>query len=152
MTWAELEVTVRGRDAGVVTLASVARPPGLDARDVADKVAESVRYKAIGQRWVPLPAGEAARVLCLVLTQDLAYGASLMAASVAEQLAAAFMAHVGPEASFFTNGSWAEAPIVGAGGIVRGPSWQPITSATFDAGVVGVGSDHAAILWVEDED
>ena len=151
MTWAKLVAAVRGRDAGVVTMASMPRPPGLDARDVADTVAGSVRYKAIGQRWVPLRADEAARVLCLVLTQDLAYGATLMAASVAERLAADFIAHVGCEASFFTNGSWAEAPTV-SGGIVRGPSWQPITAATFDAGVVGVGSEHAAILWVEDED
>jgi hypothetical protein len=130
---------------------TVSRPPGLPARDVADLVAVSAKYRALGDRWVSLPQDKAAQLVHDVLARDLAYDGEVMRSVDAANLAADFIAHLGGPAEFFTNGSWCEAPVV-TPTVTRGASWEPLSGATFDAGVVGVGDDRAAMLWVEDED
>lgn len=152
MAWADLESEVRSkRQIGVVTMLTAPRPPGLPARDVADLLAASARYRALGERGVSLPQDKAARLVQDVLARDLAYDGQVMRSADAAHLAAGFIAHVGDDAEFFTNGSWCEAAVV-TPTVTRGASWDPLSGATFDAGVVGVGDDRAAMLWVEDED
>ena len=130
---------------------TMSRPPGLGGRDVADLLAVTAKYRALGERWVSLSESKAAQLVRDVLAHDLAYDGELMPSADAANLAAGFMAHVGGAAQFFTNGSWCEAPAV-TPTVKRGASWEPLSRATFDAGVVGVGDDRAALLWVEDED
>ena len=130
---------------------TLSRPPGDSLNDVADRVAESVGYKAIGTRWVRLDRDGATRVLLRVLQQDLAYDSSVMQFEEADRLAQAFLAHVGTGAVYFTNGSWVETWQPREPGAI-GLTWKSLSEATFDAGVLAVGEHVAAILWVEDED
>ena len=47
------------------------------------------------------------------------------------------------DAAFYSNGMWdPELPM----------SWSPMTSATFDCGLIGHDSENAFIFWVEEED
>jgi hypothetical protein len=95
----------------------------------------------------------AARLLIRsVLHQDMAYKAEVMPESLAAHLADRFLAQFGPGARYFSNGSWHLPPIVRADGIVCGPSWDPVTAATFDTGVLAIGDERAGCLWIEDED
>jgi len=47
------------------------------------------------------------------------------------------------DATFLSNGEWKEGASNG---------WTPLTSATFDCGVIGFDDEHAFIFWVEEED
>ena len=53
------------------------------------------------------------------------------------------LAELGARATFLANGRWDDAP---------SPSWMPLTGATFECGVIGLGDEHAFIFWVEEED
>jgi hypothetical protein len=144
MAWPELESDVRRkRRAGVVTMLTMARPAGMASRHVADRLAESAQYSAIGDSWLPLPRDAALQLVHDILARDLAYDDVVMPSTEAQELASRFLAHVGEVAEYFTNGSWLTRPDL---------SWEPLSQATFDAGVVAVGGDSAAMLWVEDED
>ena len=48
------------------------------------------------------------------------------------------------DCSYFSNGDFFEGS--------SSHSWNPATQATFDTGVLIVGSERAGCLWVEDED
>src|SRR5262245_48376011 len=69
-----------------------------------------------------------------LLHRDLAYSAEIMPERQAEQLTERFFAQFGSGARFFTN------------------NWCPATNATFDEGVLVMGSHRSGCLWVEDED
>ncbi|MCB0714165.1 MAG: hypothetical protein KDD67_17710 [Ignavibacteriae bacterium] len=82
-----------------------------------------------------------------ILWKDLAYGYEIMPRETARAYAEAFLTNYGSkEYTFYSNGDWT----LDDQSSVRG--WNPMTEATFDAGVVVVGSRSAACLWVEDED
>jgi hypothetical protein len=157
MTWTDIENEVRRlRRCGVVVMKALSRPAGESLNDVADRVAESVGYKALGPHRVRLDRDGTTRVLTRVLAQDLAYDSSIMTSEDADRLAQAFLAHVGTGAAYVTNGTWADGawaePPRRSGSGATGLSWKPLSKATFDAGVLAVGEQVAAILWVEDED
>ncbi len=69
-----------------------------------------------------------------LLYRDLAYSAEIMPERQAEQLTEEFFAQFGGGARFFTNNGC------------------PVTEATFDEGVLVLGSHRSGCLWVEDED
>jgi hypothetical protein len=95
----------------------------------------------------------AARQLILrVLHRDMAYNAEVMTEPRAAELADQFLAQFGPDTRYFTNGSWHLPPVIRPDGVVCGPSWDPVTAATFDTGVLAIGSAQSGCLWVEDED
>ena len=152
MLWAELESEVRSRRRiGVVTMLTMPPSPGAPAQQVADEVAVAAHYRPIGKLWVSISRDRAAQILQDILAYDLAYHGVVMPNTEASKLAGEFLAHVGDSGVFFTNGSWSEPPVSTAG-VTCGPSWEPLSQATFDAGVVGIGRERAALLWVEDED
>jgi len=93
---------------------------------------------------------DAARWLAyLVLIQDLAYNAAIVAPALATSLVDRFFsAFSGPGHRFFTNGTFHEA----VGERLTNSGWCPATAATFDTGVMVVGPVASGILWVEDED
>lgn len=79
------------------------------------------------------------------LRRTLAYNGRWVKRRSASRVADAFVACFSSDATFFTNGSlWLENP--------RNGGWSPLTSATFDTGIVGVDGAGAGILWVMDED
>lgn len=83
----------------------------------------------------------------VILHQDLAYEVEIMPTARAEALADQFLAQFGDEgARYYTNGRLDKA---------RGPgvvSWNPVTSATFDTGVLVISRQCSGCLWMEDED
>lgn len=79
------------------------------------------------------------------LTTTLAYSSSWVEAARAESVGDAFVACFAPEATFRTNGDL----LIGE---IGSAAWDPLTSATFDTGVVALDSATAGILWVVDED
>ena len=134
------------RDCGVVHCGQSTRPtptvPELAAEfGLADNPA---LYKEID-------ADAARRLAALVLNQDMAYNAEIVPAARAAELAERFIATFGTDGvRFYTNGTFHE---------VRGPklgspsaSWNPVTAATFDTGILVIGRQHSCCLWVEDED
>lgn len=93
-----------------------------------------------------IEAATARRLIELILHRDLAYHAEIMPAARAAELADRFLASFGTDGvHYFTNGNCAE-----QGG--RNWSWNPVTAATFDTGVLVVGPRRCGCLWVEDED
>lgn len=96
---------------------------------------------------------EAIQIVANLLHEDLAYKAELMPQSRAAALAEGFLSPFGqPSAQFFTNldpgREWKE-------NLSRrwtGFAWNPMTKATFDAGVIAVSQTQSACFWVEDED
>ena len=74
-----------------------------------------------------------------------AYDAEWVNASNALQVADAFVACFHSDAEFLTNGYlWLSNEDTSA--------WTPLTSATFDTGIVAVDDVTAGILWVTDEE
>ncbi|MGE0785688.1 MAG: hypothetical protein AB7S26_08370 [Sandaracinaceae bacterium] len=94
---------------------------------------------------------EARRVLIRTLHRDLAYDAEIMPMVDARRLASEVL-RVMPDGQLWTNGSYGSPATVLTNRVTVGPSWNPATSATFDAGVIVVGSVLSACVWVEDED
>lgn len=90
---------------------------------------------------VRLDRRQAAHVLAVAGTTSLAYGEGSPRRSDVKDSALALDA-LREDAVFLGNGLW------------DGPSrsWNPLTSATFDAGLIGYDSRHAFIFWVEEED
>lgn len=143
------------RGCGRVTLRAIERGAGSTAIQVADALGHASGLKAIGQSWRAIDRDDAAIVLARCLRFDLAYHAPLMATNEADALVQAILAFPGDAREFLTNGSWAKPSTYrrgGESGIVVGPSWTPLSTATFDAGVVAVSDERAVICWIEDED
>ena len=87
---------------------------------------------------------QAQHVLERVLARDLAYGAKLMRERRAVRLAGSLVATLPEPARWWTNG-----------GLLldeRIRSWNPLTPATFDTGVIGVSRDDLLLAWFTDED
>jgi hypothetical protein len=84
---------------------------------------------------------EAGEIVAHVLCADLAYGSVMMSVSRAADLWKQFLALFDGEGiKFVTNAG------------TQLDSWDPATQATFDMGVIVVGTAKAGCLWVEDED
>ncbi|OCQ23795.1 hypothetical protein A7985_07600 [Pseudoalteromonas luteoviolacea] len=89
----------------------------------------------------------AVEVVKTILWKDLAYGVELVKESVAIKNATYLVEQFFDEnTKIYTNGNWANYHTIGS------RSCNPLTNATFDAGVLFVGQKHAACIWVEDED
>jgi hypothetical protein len=98
-----------------------------------------------------IDADAARRLAALVLNQDMAYNSEIVPAARAAELAERFIAQFGTEGvRFYTNGTFHE----GQGAKLGSPSasWDPVTAATFDTGILAVGPHCSGCLWVEDED
>lgn len=107
--------------------------------------AEATCYKEVDE-----PA--ARRLIQSLLHRDMAYNAEVMPEARAAELADLFLAQFGPGTRYFSNGTWHLPPTVVSDRVVQGPSWDPVTPATFDAGVLAIGPACSGCLWVEDED
>lgn len=95
---------------------------------------------------------DALRLVRRVLHRDLAYDAEIMPEARAAELGERFLAQFGAGARFFTNGTFYEERRRLSRSVWSGPSWEPVTEATFDTGVLVIGPKGAGCVWVEDED
>lgn len=123
--------TQRERVGGVVTLAlGTAFEPDSALEDALDLRMDR--------------AGAHAAIEC-GLRRTPAYNAEWVNASKARRVADAFVACFSADAEFLTNGYlWLSNEDTSG--------WTPLTSATFDTGIVAVDDVAAGILWVTDED
>lgn len=130
----------RGQD----TIAGIL--PGAASATVAD-VASSFGLLDSPEHYEEIDAVEAAKVIENVLHRDMAYKNEIMPISLARELSGEFFAmFAGTDARFFTNGEWGRS--LGAHGI----GWTPVTSATFDTGVLVVSDQTVGCVWCMDED
>lgn len=102
-------------------------------------------YKEIG-------VSSARRLVRLVLHRDLAYNVEIMSESRAAELTDKFFAQFDPGARYFTNGTFHERPRRINESVTAGASWDAVTEATFDTGVLTIAPKCSGCLWVEDED
>lgn len=130
----------RGQD----TIAGIL--PGAASASVTD-VARSFGLLDSSECYEEIDAVEAAKVIENVLHRDMAYKTEIMPFSLARELSGEFVAaFAGSDARFFTNGEWGRS--TGALGV----GWTPVTSATFDTGVLVVSDQTFGCVWCMDED
>jgi hypothetical protein len=85
--------------------------------------------------------GEADAIATRILHTDLAYGSKIMPRARAAHLWQRFVeTFEGQDVEFATNAR------------EDACSWMPATNATFDLGVLVMGTTSTGCLWVEDED
>jgi hypothetical protein len=82
-----------------------------------------------------------------ILWKELAYNDELMDRTLARSYAEEFMnSFVESDCRLYSNGKWQTYHESNAF------SFNPMTEATFNAGVLVIHREYAAMLWVEDED
>jgi hypothetical protein len=95
---------------------------------------DSAIFRSIGR-------AEADAIATRILHTDLAYSTKIMALARAAHLWRRFMeVFEGQDVEFSTNAG------------TDACSWMPATNATFDLGVLVIGTTSTGCLWVEDED
>lgn len=125
------------------------RPP-LKDRPAAAAIAAQVGYPTaasdplVNGQMIPVDRAKAASILAYVASRSLAYEPFRTASEGVRMSVLDALADLSPTARFFTNGDW------GAGS--PSTTWQPLSTATFDAGVLGFDDDNAFIYWREEED
>lgn len=134
------------RDCGVVHCGVSARPsPTLPELAAEFELApDAANYREVD-------AASARRLIELILNQDMAYNSQIIPPGRAAELTDRFLAQFGTEGvRFYTNGTFHE----GQGSKLGSPSasWNPVTAATFDTGILVIGTRCSGCLWVEDED
>jgi hypothetical protein len=94
--------------------------------------------------FAPITGSDAVALVASILHKDMAYSYPMMAEERARELAEQFLKQFGAEAKLYSNG-W-------TGWETGSTSWNPVTDATFDTGVLIIGNDRSGCIWVEDED
>ena len=95
---------------------------------------------------------EAIEILTRILHKDMAYDSEIMPRQIAAELSASFLQDFADDSTvFFTNIDYSREGEISQDTRI-GPSWNPVTNATFDAGVIAISETRSACLWVEDED
>ncbi len=139
------------RTSGRVTCELVKQPDWAKARILADRAAESVGLRPLGEGWLEVSERDALLIAAGVLGRDLGSNAVIVPRAEAEALVDELLALVPEPFTCFTNGDWAD--VFGEEAAQKsGFSFDPLTDSALDAGIVCVGDGVTAILWVEDED
>ena len=118
---------------------------------IADQAVQANGFRTLGDAWLEISAHDAHAIATSLLHRDLAYGEEIMPLADATELATAFLDLAPEPHTYFTNGEWIGA-LEDDGSLGTTIGWDPISDATYDAGIICVGDDMTAMLWVEDED
>ena len=124
------------------------RPAAVDEYQTAYAIAQRVSlpqpecYPLTHDALQRLDRTQAAHVLAVAGTGSLAYDQN-RPSDASFRVVANALTEFSENAVFFSNGTWE------AGSSI---SWHPLTTATFDCGVIGFDEKLAFIYWVEDED
>lgn len=102
-------------------------------------------YSALDNRWKEITQEEAYKILIFVLNKDLAYSVELMSLEEAEEFANKVFNFFTGGCKFFTNALFVD-------NYSALGTWDSLTKATFDTGVVILGDRQIGIVWVKDED
>ena len=104
---------------------------------------------AIPKWWVFLNAIMANETLAGVIHKDMAYDSPMNDEVACKQIAQEFICLFDQKSALFLSNGMLYAPLKVKG---SGSGWDPLTSATFDGGVVGFDGSLIAYFWFEDED
>lgn len=118
-------------------------------RAVLDDFVATFGFTGLGDGWIEVSIQTAKTLAREILRKDLAYRIAMMSEDEATLHTERFFALFDASVRYFTNGNLV---VHDADPTEITGSWIPITRATFDAGVVCLGSSRIGILWVEDED
>jgi hypothetical protein len=134
----------KARKCGQIRFHAVYQYPG----DL-NRILEMCHLKPEADSLLEISRADAVGVLTFWLHRDAAYSTELMSAKSARDLAERFVTEFADETSrFFTNGPWHDSN--------RPKSWQPLTGAVFDGGILvesGRANDTRHVcIWFEDED
>jgi hypothetical protein len=146
------DAIARQRKYGHLTCTVDDRKAAVDPRGcrvALDEFVSTFGFKALANAWIEISIQAAKTLVREILLKDLAYRIAMMSEEEAALLAESFFALFDDSVRCFTNGNL----VVPDADPTEVPgSWNPITEATFDAGVVCLGHSRIGILWVEDED
>jgi hypothetical protein len=117
--------------------------------EAVDAFVAAFGFKGLGPSWTEISASDAFYIVRSILRRDQAYQMAVMREADAARLAEMFCALFDRNVRCVTNGN-SVLPTADPRG-VPGAS-TPISSATFDSGVVCVDDARIGMLWVEDED
>ena len=116
----------------------------IDPVPILDKFLQRTGFLPLGKAWFEIQKSSATSHLENILHRDLAYNGKIMGKGMAEEFAQRFLSLFSQKARYFTNGNF--------GGHSHLGTWTPITSATFDTGVVCLDAERIGSLWILDED
>lgn len=119
---------------------------GQIAAEVASKLGYPTSDFPIGEILQEVSLEEAAKVMAYIANGSLAYASRQSGRPSVITSAIAALHEMKTGARFFTNGDWGNPRFENSKG------WTPLSTATFDAGVLGFDSEMAFIVWTEDED
>ena len=118
-----------------------------------DQFCKAHNFTEIGDGWRKLSKIEAHKVLFALLIRDMAYKSPRLSKEQTKEVIDEFFSSFSVSALYFTNGNWEEGTTSSKDGrISYGPSWTPLTQATFDGGVLVLDEHKSGIIWLEDED
>lgn len=112
---------------------------------IIDTLVTQMGCTGIGDRWKEIGKKAAEKIIIRVLTKDLAYSSKIGSSTKAAEVLAEILNFFPGDRQFFTNALFSD-------DYSEISSWDSITQATFDTGVVIVSDRKIGILWVKDED
>ncbi|OCA85076.1 hypothetical protein [Pseudobacillus wudalianchiensis] len=133
------------RNAGKVTCC--VRKMDTTGTAVVDSFVKELGFRPIGEKWEQITQHEARNILMYLFSMDMAYDAELESKPLADELSDYFLSTFSLQSKIFTAGYFEE-----NSGFFKLQTWEPITDATFDTGIVVLDANKIGILWVEDED
>jgi hypothetical protein len=138
------------RDAGLVHFEIQDRSGFPKTSDTAaiDGFIEELNHKKLSTQWKSLKKYDAEKLLTSILHKDMAYRYECMEIGLARATMRSFFDLFSDTARFYSNADFAP----DSGGLVKIGSYQSITEATFDSGVVAIDDKHVGYMWCEDED
>lgn len=106
--------------------------------------------------FLELDADEAVATARFFVESDMVHPVRRPVAPATLQAIEQAVSALGSRARFFSNAAWHRRlgwePPAGEGRRVSSMTFQPLSKATFDGGLIGLNDDHAFIFWVEQED
>ncbi len=117
----------------------------IDDWDAAERIINQFVLKCGAKpipHWRRIQVKAAEAILTRILWKDLAYSRERMRLSTAKRLTADFLKNFVPPMLYLTNGE----------DISQNYTFDPITEATFDGGVIVFDGQKVGMLWVTDED
>ncbi|MGH2416096.1 MAG: hypothetical protein ACRDEA_20880 [Microcystaceae cyanobacterium] len=113
--------------------------------EIIDLFVIQLGYSGLGLRWKEVNQQEAQKILNFIMTKDLAYSVQLMTSQEAEKIVIKLFSFFPTDCKFFTNALFTN----NYSGM---STWDSITKATFDTGIMLISDRRIGILWVKDED
>lgn len=147
---AQIRDNLEKRDAGLVHFDIRSRKDFSAKTDTAaiDQFVSELNHKKLEALWKPFKKYDAERLLTSILHKDMAYQYECMEIGLARSTMRSFFDLFSDAARFFSNTEFRPE----SGGLVSLGSYQSITNATFDSGIVAIDDNHIGFIWIEDED